>query len=65
MGGGGVCFMPGGGGYLVRIHKGTQLLFGLGNEKNSLLRKKNHSPPPLRVSNGPPLTKLYDCMFSP
>ena len=35
----------GGNKYLVRIHKGKRL-FGLGNEKNSLLRKKKHSLPP-------------------
>ena len=48
------CFMPEGAGeYLVRIHKGkTNLVSEM--EKNSLLRKKNHSPPPPRVSNGPP-----------
>ena len=49
------CFMPEGGKYLVRIYKGKQLLFGLGNEKNSLLRKKNHIAPPPCVSNGAPL----------
>ena len=40
------CFMPEGG-YLVRIHKGRNVSFGLGNEKKySLLGKKKHSPPP-------------------
>ena len=41
--------MPEGGGgrYFVRIHKGTNLLLGLGDENNRLLRKKNHSPTPV------------------
>ena len=56
-GGGNVCFMPrgGGGGVSYSDPQGKQILFGLGNEKSSLLRtrelsllrtEKKHSPPP-------------------
>ena len=48
------CFIHarGGGGLSCLDPQGKKLLFGLGNEKNSLLRKKNHSPPP-------PLTEVH------
>ena len=40
--------MPGGGGYLVRIHKEKKLLIDLGNEKKIVCReRKNIAPSPV------------------